>query len=80
MARLASVVGMVLISASLAGCASPQDKAADAQRRASQADLKIKEERLKMIDEYKKCLADAGNDSRKAEGCERILKAVDALK
>lgn len=75
-----SVGGIVLMAASLAGCATPQEKAADAQRKASQAELKIKEERLRMIDEYKKCISDAGNDSMKAQSCDRILKAIEALK
>lgn len=75
------IIGIaLLIGAALAGCASPQDKAANAQRQASQAELKIKQERLKMLDEYKKCLADAGDDKTKADGCDRILKAIEALK
>ena len=77
---LGMVLGITVISASLAGCASPQDKAANAQKQASQADLKIKQERLRMIDEYKKCLADAGDDAIKADNCDRILRAIEALK
>jgi len=72
--------GLVLVVASLAGCASPQDKAANAQRQAAEADLKIKEERLKLVDQYKKCIADAGTDKMKADGCGHVLKAVEALK
>ena len=73
-------VGIVLMTAALAGCATPQEKAADAQRRASEADLRIKQERLKMIEEYRKCIADAGSDKLKADSCERILKGIEALK
>jgi hypothetical protein len=77
---LAAIASVSLIAILLAGCASPQDKAANAQRQASQADVKIKQERLKMIDEYKKCISDAGDDSMKADNCDRILKAIEALK
>jgi len=79
--RIAASIGAVsLIAGLLAGCASPQDKAANAQRQVSQANLKVTQERLRMIDEYKKCIADAGDDSTKADGCDRILKAIEALK
>ena len=62
------------------GCASPQDKASDAQRKVSQADLRIRQERLRLVDEYKKCLTEAGEDATKLDSCDRILKAIEALK
>jgi hypothetical protein len=72
--------GSALIAASMAGCASPQEKAAKARRQASKADLKIKEAQPKMIDECKKCISDAGDDAMKADSCDRILRAIAALK
>jgi hypothetical protein len=33
-----------------------------------------------MIEQYKKCLKDAGNDAVKAESCDSVLKAIEALK
>ena len=62
------VIALVLLS-----CASPQDKAYKAEE-------KIHKERLKLIDEYQKCLKKAGEDKMKAESCEQYLKAAEALK
>ena len=64
---LASVIGIVL------GCASPQDRAYQAQE-------KVHKERLKLVDEYKKCLEKAGTDKEKIETCDQYLKAAEALK
>ena len=69
-----------LAAVMMTGCASPEEKAAKAQMRASEADLQIKQERLKLLDEYKDCLDEAGADREKADECDRILKAVEALK
>ena len=57
----------------LFGCASPQDRAYTAQE-------KVHKERLKLVDEYKKCLEKAGEDQSKVEACDQYLKAADALK
>ena len=64
---LALVVGLAL------GCASPQDKAYKAQER-------VHKERLKLVDEYKKCLKKAGTDQAAVEACDSYLKAAEALK
>ena len=54
-------------------CSSPQDKAYKSQER-------IHKERLKLVDEYKKCLEKAGEDNTKIEACDQYLKAAEALK
>ena len=54
-------------------CASSQDRAYKAQER-------IHKERLKLVDEYKKCLKKAGNDKEKIEACDQYLRAAEALK
>ena len=64
---LALVVGLTL------ACSSPQNKAYKAQER-------IHKERLKLVDEYKKCLEKAGNDKEKIEACDQYLRAAEALK
>jgi hypothetical protein len=64
---LALVMGLAL------GCASPQDKAYKAQG-------KVHKERLKLVDEYKKCLQKAGDDKTAIEACDSYLKAAEALK
>lgn len=66
--------------AALVGCATPQEKAAKAQERAYKAEAEIKEERLALIEQYKKCVADAGNDNARREACDSYLKAIEALK
>jgi len=55
-----------------AGCSSPQDRAYEAQE-------KVHEERLELIDDYKACLKEAGDDKLKTESCDQYLKAAEAL-
>ena len=55
------------------GCASSQDKAYQAQER-------VHKERLRLIDEYQKCIINAGSNKAAAEACETYLKAAEALK
>ena len=57
----------------LTGCSSPQDRAYEAQEH-------VHEERLKLVDEYRECLEDAGDDKMKVETCDQYLKAAEALK
>ena len=64
---LASIIGLTL------GCASPQDKAYEAQE-------KVHEERLKLVEKYEECMKNAGDDKAKAELCNQYLKAAEALK
>ena len=64
---VAFVVGLTL------ACSSPQDRAYQAQE-------KVHKERLKLVDEYKKCLEKAGADKEKTEACDQYLKAAEALK
>ena len=70
----------VLMVTALAACSTPQEKAAKAQEKSSKAELQIKQERLKLLDEYKSCVKEAGDDRAKADECDRILKAIEALK
>jgi len=64
---LAFAVGMTL------ACSTPQDKAYKAQE-------KVHKERLKLVDEYQKCLKKAGEDKEKIEACDQYLRAAEALK
>jgi len=64
---LSLVVGLTL------ACSSPQDKAYKAQER-------VHKERLKLVDEYKKCLKNAGEDKQKIEACDQYLRAAESLK
>jgi cell division protein FtsL len=64
---VAFVLGIAL------GCASSQDRAYEAQE-------KVHEERLRLVEEYKKCVENAGSDKQKLETCDQYLKAAEALK
>ena len=56
----------------LAACSSPQDDAAEAQE-------KVSEERLKLIDQYRECMDAAEGDDTKMGECDSYLKAAEAL-
>ena len=64
----------------LGACASPQDKAANAQADAAKAQERVANERLELVNKYQKCVKDAGDDQQKAAACDSYLKAADALK
>jgi hypothetical protein len=64
---LAFVFGLTL------ACSTPQERAYKAQEN-------VHKERLKLVDQYKKCLETAGTDNEKIEACDRYLKAAEALK
>jgi len=66
-AVLTLVVGLTL------ACSSPQNKAYKAQER-------VHKERLKLVDDYKKCLKKAGDDKQKIEACDQYLRAAESLK
>ena len=54
-------------------CSNPQDRAYKAQEG-------VHKERLKLVDQYQKCLKKAGSDKVKVEACDQYLKAAEALK
>jgi len=64
----------------LAACATPQEKAANAQAGASKAQEQIAKQRLELIAKYQTCIKNAGDDQQKAAACDSYLKAADALK
>jgi len=64
---------LLLCLGGLMACASSQDRAYQAQE-------KVHKERLRLTEEYKKCMAEAGQDKQKAETCDQYLKAAEALK
>lgn len=62
-----------VVAFAMMGCASSQDKAYEAQEG-------VHNERLRLVEQYQKCMKDAGDDTMKADGCEQYLKASEALK
>jgi uncharacterized lipoprotein YajG len=73
-------LGLAMCIALLAGCSSPQDKAAKAQEGAYTAQENVAKQRLELTDKYQKCVKDAGGDQQKAAACDSYLKAAEALK
>ena len=64
----------------ITACSTPEEKAHKAKAKSYNAQEKIHEERLRLVDDYKKCLDKAGEDKAKAEACEKFLRAAEALK
>jgi len=67
------MIVLPVVATGFLGCSTPKEKAYEAQE-------EVHKERLELVDEYKACIKDAGDDKAKAEACERYLKAADALK
>lgn len=62
------------------GCGSSERQADRAQERAYEAQERVAEERLSLVDKYQKCVKNAGGDQAKTAACESYLKAAEALK
>ena len=74
------ILGVATLIALLAGCSSPQDKAAQVQQGSYEAQERVAKERLSLINKYQQCVKDAGDNQQKAAACDSYLKAADALK
>ena len=72
------IVGCVLIFT--LSCSSAERRAQRSQRSVNKAQESVHKERLRLIDEYKKCLEKAGEDLEKTEACDSYLKAAEALR
>ena len=76
---IAVSVALALVTL-LAACSTPEERAAKSQERSYKAQEEVARERLRLVDEYQKCVKAAAGDAAKAEACETYLKAADALK
>jgi len=74
------IIGIVGAIGLLTACSSPQDRAAEAQEGSYEAQEKVAQERLKLVNQYQSCVKDAAGDQQKAAACESYLKAAEALK
>ena len=72
---LLAIITMTLITA----CGSPEKRAYKAQAKSADYQSKIAQERLKLVDDYRKCISEAGEDHAKVESCDSYLKAAEAL-
>ncbi|MGB0133171.1 hypothetical protein [Dokdonella sp.] len=70
---------IILATASLVACGGAQRKASRAQAQSYKASESVSKERLRLVDQYRKCVDDAKNDSIKIEACDSYLKAAEAL-
>lgn len=70
------IIHIIIIVAiiGLTGCAS------DPKERAAEADADFKEERLKILQNYQKCVDQAKGDEKMLKSCEHYLKAIDSMK
>lgn len=73
------LLGALTLIGLLASCATPQEKAADAQAAASKAQENVAKERLNLVAKYQACVKDAGADQQKVAACDSFLKAAQAL-
>ncbi len=70
--RLLQVFLLPVVALAMLSCASPQDKAFEAQG-------KVHNERLRLVEKYQNCIEEAGGDTLKVETCDQYLKASEAL-
>ena len=73
-----TVVCLSLLIA-LAGCSTPEERAANAQEDSYEAQEEVAKRRLELVEKYQACIEEAAGDSQKAAACETYLKAAEAL-
>lgn len=78
MRRSATLTRLAALVA-LAGCASPTEKAAEAQERMANSQNELIQERLKLAEEHEECVDKAGSDQTELARCDQILKRIQAL-
>jgi len=73
-AKMKAKIGLciLVIAALVAGCGS-------GQRKVNKSEAAVNQERLSLIEDYKKCVKKAGKDEAKKEACESHRKAAEAL-
>ena len=75
-AGTALIACLLLATIAMPGCGG----ASKAQKRAFKADEAVSKERLRLVDEYERCIDKANGDYTKEGACERYLKSAEALK
>jgi len=70
--KFRTIVSVLVIAVLVAACGS-------GQRKVNKSEAAINEERLSLIEDYKKCVKKAGKDEAKLEACESYRKAADSL-
>ena len=75
--KLISSIIIVMTTLLIISCGSSAERA---QKRSYEADENVAKERLRLVDEYKKCVEDAKDNETKIEACDSYLKAAEALR
>jgi hypothetical protein len=70
---------IVCILLMVVACGSSARRANRATAKAANSQSKIAQERLKLVEDYKKCINKAGEDKNKIEACDSYLKAAESL-
>jgi hypothetical protein len=78
--RLLMTIACLGLAGLMSGCGSSGRQAARAQERAYEAQERIAEQRLDLVEKYQDSVKGAGGDQTKAIACESYLKAAEALK
>ena len=78
--NVVKLAGMAVLAGLLTACSSPQDRAAEAQQGAYEAQEKVAKERLELVSKYQACVKEAGGNHQKVEACDSYLRAAEALK
>jgi hypothetical protein len=50
-----------------------------AERKRNKSETAVNKEKLRLVEEYNKCMKKAGEDQAKMEACDKYRKAADAL-
>ena len=72
------IIVCVMVIVVVCGCTSRRAERASAK--SDNAQTKVSQERLKLVEDYKKCIKKAGEDKNKIEACDTYLKAAETLK
>ena len=64
---------VVIVAGMMIACGS-------AERKANKSQAEINKERIKLSEEYQKCMKKAEGDKDKEAECDKYLKAAEALK
>ena len=77
--KLPAILCLFAILATSACTGASVRNAARAQNQAYKAQEAVAEQRLKFVEQYQQCVAEAGNNLAKVEACDTYLKSAEAL-
>ena len=78
--KLVKALIIVRVAVIVLACGGAERRANKSKAKSADYQSKIAQERLKLVEDYKKCIKKAGEDKNKVEACDSYLKAAEALK